>query len=255
MADGTPHVAEEQDADMFRLLVASVKDYSIFLLDPQGYIRTWNEGAQRTKGYQANEIIGKHFSIFYSPRDVRQGKPDYGLRVARDEGRCEEDGWRFRKDGTRFWANVVITALYDPAGKLVGFAKVTRDLSERKRADDERRQLLEFERMARIDAEAALERLQGIQEVTETALSYLTVEELLPALIEHISEILVIDSGAVLLSDDDDPDVLVTRAAIGSALEGTRGMRLPVGQGFAGKIASERRSQVVEDIASMYPPD
>ena len=134
----TPDGAEEQDSDMFRLLVASVKDYSIFLLDPNGYIRTWNEGAQRTKGYTSNEIVGKHFSVFYSPQDVRQGKPDYGLRVAVDEGRWEEEGWRFRKDGSRFWADVVITALYDTSGKLVGFAKVTRDLSERKRADDER---------------------------------------------------------------------------------------------------------------------
>jgi PAS domain S-box-containing protein len=240
---------------MFRLLVASVKDYSIFLLDPQGYIRTWNEGAQRTKGYTADEIIGKHFSIFYSPQEVRHGKPEYGLRVAVDEGRWEEEGWRFRKDGTRFWADVVITALVNSEGELVGFAKVTRDLTERKRTDDERRQLLELERAARSEAEAALERLYAIQQVTDTALAYPTLEELLPVLLERVSEILFIDTGAVLLLDEDDPQVLVTRAAMGSALEGMQDVRLPFGEGLAWQVASEREPRVIDDLGSMRLPD
>lgn len=251
----TPPGAEEQDSDMFRLLVASVKDYSIFLLDPNGYIRTWNEGAQRTKGYTAEEIIGKHFSIFYSPQDVRQGKPEYGLRVATDEGRWEEEGWRFRKDGSRFWADVLITALYDDQKGLVGFAKVTRDLSERKRADDERRQLLELERLARLEAEAALERLSAIQQVTETALAYLTLDDMLPALIESIGEILLTDVGAVVLLAEDDPTMLTIRATIGSALKGIEGQRLPVGEGFAGKIVSDREPRVIDDLVSLPKPD
>ena len=124
--------------DLFRLLVESVRDYAIFLLDPQGHIRSWNAGAQRIKGYAASEIIGKHFSIFYPASEIQGGKPDYELRVAIEEGRYEEEGWRIRKDGTRFWASVVITALRGADDTLVGFAKVTRDLTERKQAEEER---------------------------------------------------------------------------------------------------------------------
>ena len=102
---GTP----TQRDDLYRLLVQHVKDYAIFLLDPQGYVLTWNEGAQRIKGYQAHEILGQHFSRFYPPEEVRRGTPASGLRVAAQEGRWEHEGWRVRKDGTRFWADVVIT--------------------------------------------------------------------------------------------------------------------------------------------------
>jgi PAS domain S-box-containing protein len=123
---------------LFRLLVASVVDYAIFLLDPRGHVATWNAGAQRLKGYAANEIIGKHFSTFYPEADVRAGKCEHELEVALAEGRFEDEGWRIRKDGTRFWANVVITAVRDHAGKLIGFAKVTRDLTDRKQAEDQR---------------------------------------------------------------------------------------------------------------------
>jgi PAS domain S-box-containing protein len=122
-----------EDASLFRLLVTSVRDYGIFMLDPTGHIATWNEGAQRIKGYTAEEIVGRHFSTFYPPEDNAWGKPDKELVIAIAEGRFEEEGWRIRKDGTRFWANVVITALWDD-GELVGFAKVTRDLTERRAA-------------------------------------------------------------------------------------------------------------------------
>ncbi len=250
-----PGGSKKQSTDLFRLLVASVKDYSIFYLDPQGFIRSWNEGAQRTKGYTADEIIGKHFSIFYPPQEVRHGKPQYGLRVAAEEGRWEEEGWRLRKDGTRFWADVVITALYNAEGVLVGFGKVTRDLSERKRADDERRQLLELERLARIETEAALERLQAIQQVTETALAYLSLDELLPALLERISDILFVDAGAVLLRSDEQPELLVTRAAVGEALEHTLGRSIALGQGFVGQIASISQPRIIEDLATLSLAD
>ena len=119
----------------FRLLVQSVKDYAIIMLDPQGRVASWNEGAQSFKGYQAGEIIGKNFSIFYTPEDIQSGKPELELKVAADQGRFEDDGWRVRKDGSRFWANVVITALRDTDGNLRGFGKVTRDLTERKLAE------------------------------------------------------------------------------------------------------------------------
>ena len=122
-----------------RLLVESVQDYAIFVLDRTGHIRTWNPGAQRLKGYTADEIIGRHFSIFYSPEDVERGHPAWELRVAAAEGRYEEEGWRFRNDGTRFWASVLITALRAEDGVLVGYAKVTRDLTARKAAEEELR--------------------------------------------------------------------------------------------------------------------
>ena len=128
----------------FRLLVESVRDYAIFMLDPAGYIRSWNTGARHIKGYTAQEIIGRHFSIFYTQDALDRRHPWYELEVAEREGRFEEEGWRLRKDGSRFWANVVITAVRDEAGILVGFAKVTRDLTERQelRADQERLRLL-----------------------------------------------------------------------------------------------------------------
>ena len=124
--------------DSFHLLVSGVRDYAIFMLDPSGRIVTWNEGAERIKGYREDEVLGRHFSLFYSPADVAAGRPGAGLATARREGRFEDEGWRMRKDGSRFWANVVITALRDETGRLRGFGKVTRDITERKAAEERR---------------------------------------------------------------------------------------------------------------------
>jgi PAS domain S-box-containing protein len=129
----------EVGPELFRRLVSSVRDYAIFALDTTGHVITWNEGAQRIKGYAPNEIIGKHFSTFYPPERIAEGFPDYELRSAAAAGRFEDEGWRIRKDGSRFWASVIITALRDDAGKLIGFAKVTRDLTERRNAEEELR--------------------------------------------------------------------------------------------------------------------
>jgi PAS domain S-box-containing protein len=126
----------------FRLLVASVRDYAIFMLDPDGNILTWNDGAQRIKGYSAAEIIGQHFSKFYTPDAVARRHPQKELEIAKQKGRYEEEGPRVRKDGSIFWANVVITALYENT-KLIGFSKVTRDLTERKNAELAREKALE----------------------------------------------------------------------------------------------------------------
>ena len=133
--------------ERFRLLVEGVHDYAIFMLDPSGYIVSWNRGAQHNKGYEASEIIGKHFSVFYPPDLQARGWPDEELRLAVRDGRFEDEGWRVRKDGTRFWASVVITALNDSAGVHRGFAKVTRDLTERRRVralEDEGRRITNF---------------------------------------------------------------------------------------------------------------
>jgi PAS domain S-box-containing protein len=145
--------------ERFRLLVESVKDYAIFLLDPGGHVATWNAGAERIKGYRADEIIGRHFSTFYPPEDVASGKCEMELEVAARDGRFEDEGWRVRKDGTRMWANVVITALRDPGGGLVGYAKVTRDLTERRIAEQEM-QTLAAERAALVERS----RMQEFQE-------------------------------------------------------------------------------------------
>jgi PAS domain S-box-containing protein len=126
--------ALRQSDEKLRLLVLGVKDYAILMLDPEGRITTWNDGAERIKGYRAEEIIGEHFSKFYTPEDVAQEKPLQELKIATEHGRFEEEGWRVRKDGSLFWASVIITALHDPSGRLRGFGKVTRDITERQRA-------------------------------------------------------------------------------------------------------------------------
>jgi PAS domain S-box-containing protein len=126
--------------DVYRLLVEQVNDYAIFMLDTGGHVATWNPGAERLKGWKADEIIGRHFSAFYQRHEVEAGKCERELEVAAKVGRVEDEGWRVRKDGSLIWANVVITALRDESGTLRGFGKVTRDLSERRRADEELRQ-------------------------------------------------------------------------------------------------------------------
>ncbi|HZI64223.1 MAG TPA: PAS domain S-box protein, partial [Thermoanaerobaculia bacterium] len=131
--------ALRQSEERFRLLVESVKDYAIFMLTPQGHVASWNAGAERIKGYRADEIIGKHFSCFYPEEAVASGWPQTELELAVADGRFEDEGWRIRQDGSRFWANVVITAVVDREGRLKGFAKVTRDLTERRRAEAELR--------------------------------------------------------------------------------------------------------------------
>lgn len=147
--DLTERRAREQELrasqEQFRLLVQGVTDYAIYMLDPAGHIASWNSGAERIKGYAPEEILGTHFSRFYSAEDRAEGLPDRALETARRDGRYESEGWRIRKDGSRFWANAVVDAIYDDEGELVGFAKVTRDITER--------------RKAQIDLEAAQEEL------------------------------------------------------------------------------------------------
>jgi PAS domain S-box-containing protein len=138
------YLASLTEEGRYRLLVEAVTDYAIYLLDPSGMVTTWNPGAQRFKGYTANEIIGQHFSLFYSEGDKKIGLPARALEIAKREGKFEAEGWRVRKDGSRFWAYVIIDPIRDPAGTIVGFAKVTRDLTERKKAEEEIEKAREF---------------------------------------------------------------------------------------------------------------
>lgn len=142
--------ASKTPTNLYQHLVEQVKDYAIFMLDPQGHIITWNEGARRFKGYEPAEILGKHFSIFYPKEDLDNGKPAFELKMAIELGRYEDEGWRVRKDKTRFWANVVITPLHDEEGNLTGFAKVTRDLTARKLQEDQLQKLLDSEERFRL---------------------------------------------------------------------------------------------------------
>jgi len=161
------HEILRESEERFRLLVEGVKDYAVFMLDADGYITTWNLGAQRIKGYESEEIIGEHFSTFYTDEDVERGHPEEELRIAAADGSYEEEGIRVRKGGSHFWASVLITALRDEEGDLWGFAKVTGDITARKVAED-RERLLAREH-------AALERATNILESISDA--FLAVDE------------------------------------------------------------------------------
>jgi PAS domain S-box-containing protein len=154
----TPEPGTNDAVDLYRLLVESVRDYAIFVLDPDGRVSTWNVGAQNLKGYTKDEIVGKHFSQFYLPEAIASGWPERELELAAKEGRLADEGWRVRKDGTAFWASVIITALRAPDGRLAGFAKVTQDLTLRRESEeryqslnkDLRQKVLELDESKRI---------------------------------------------------------------------------------------------------------
>jgi formate hydrogenlyase transcriptional activator len=167
-----------QGEERFRLLV-EVTDYAIFMLDPAGTVMSWNEGARKVKGYTAEEIIGQHFSRFYPSEEIDRGKPDEELKTAATAGRYEEEGWRIRKDGSRFWANVVITALRDKSGALLGFTKVTRDITEGKRA-----------------------REAFLLEVTNALVSNLDVRQLLKAIAACLRQVKSFDHATLALYDN-----------------------------------------------------
>jgi PAS domain S-box-containing protein len=199
--------AEQQlreSEERFRLLVESSLDYAIFMLDPDGRVVSWNPGAQRIKGYAADDIIGQHFSIFYMPEAVATGWPAFELKEAARIGRFEDEGWRLRKDGTRFWANVVITAMRAPDGALLGFAKVTRDISERK-AQEERIRGLTRELQQRVDELAATNRELAQQSSENESFVYSVSHDLRSPLVnlQGFSQELELASGALrdLLAD------------------------------------------------------
>jgi PAS domain S-box-containing protein len=161
----------------FHQLVAGVSDYAIFLIDARGYVTSWNQGAERIKGYLAEEILGKHFSTFYPPESIQRGWPDEELRLARKEGRFEDEGWRVRKDGSRFWASVTITALRDENGTTEGFLKITRDLTARKQAEEQYARLVR-EQAAREAAESAEKRASFLAEASQVLSTSLDEEQI-----------------------------------------------------------------------------
>lgn len=199
--------------ERFRLLVQGVRDYAIFMLDPSGHVMSWNEGARFNKGYRASEIIGRHFSVFYPHEVAASGWPDTELRLAMENGRYEEEGWRVRKDGTRFWANVVITALFDASGRHRGFAKVTRDLTEKHRVrtlEDEGRRITSFVSMLAhelrnplapiANAVAVIGREQGLPAAVEMAHGIITRQvRQLTRLVDDLLDISRISAGKLQL--------------------------------------------------------
>jgi PAS domain S-box-containing protein len=231
----------------FRLLVEGVKDYAICRLDPKGYIVSWNEGAQRIKGYRPEEIIGQHCSRFYTPEDIALGKPEQNLAIAAD-GRLEDEGWRIRKDGSRLWANVVITSLRDDSGYLKGFAEITRDITEQKQVEEEHKQLLVREQATRAVAEAATDMVQRLQAITDVAIAPLSLDELLHELLSRIVEVLEGDTGAILMVDEDNK-TLVVQAAKGIEENARQQIRIPIGQGFSGRVALEQQPMIIEQDA------
>jgi PAS domain S-box-containing protein len=173
-ADKPGSAALANSEERLRLLVESIKDYAILMLDPQGLVTSWNKGAERIKGYRSDEIVGRHFSQFYPQEDVARGKPQHELAIAASEGRFEEEGWRVRKDGTRFWAEVVITPIYDDLGKPSSFGQVTRDVSVRKTAE---RHLAQMEGRYRGLLEAAPDAMVVVNQGGEIVLLNLQAEK------------------------------------------------------------------------------
>jgi PAS domain S-box-containing protein len=237
-----------QSEERFRVLVESVRDYAIFMLDPAGRIATWNAGAERIKGYRAAEIMGEHFSKFYPPEDIAAGKCEMELAVATREGRFEDEGWRLRKDGSPFWANVVITALRNHAGELIGFAKVTRDLTERVKAEQARLHV----------GQVARQRVSILSELAERLVSAASVEEVGQAVIAEAMTFAGADTCTLHLLDEQAQvlELIAERGCNPQLVDGIR--RLSAESGNRAYEVGVGRSdgmwvETAEDYASQLP--
>jgi PAS domain S-box-containing protein len=208
----------------FRLVVEGVRDYAIFMLDPGGHVRTWSPGAARLMGYEAEEILGRHFSTFYPRADADAGKPARELAEAAEVGRYEEEGWRVRKDGSRFWANVVATAIRDQAGKLLGFAKITRDVTERKRQDD---------------------RLQAVVEVAQATLEGRAEAELLGLIVRRARALTESALGALEVVDGGERTVTVA-AADGAWAGPVAGRQVPLAGSATEQVLASGSSALLD---------
>ncbi len=211
--------------EQFRLLVEGAQDYAIFMLDPEGKVATWNPGAERIKGYRAEEIVGQHFSRFYLQEDVERGKPERILEIARRQGRYEAEGWRLRKDGSRFWANVIITALHDKGGKPIGFSKVTRDFTDRKKAEE------------------AL-----VLQLSRAMLSDLDIRKMLGAIAAGIQQIAPNDYAAIALYDDEIDRLRVHELSPHPSSKYQGETLLPIEETPSGEAFRQRRPLFWKDI-------
>ena len=210
------NLAHGSDADLVAAIVETVDDYAIFMLDAAGVVVTWNAGVRRIKGYAADEIVGRQYSVFFTDEDTRAGKPRELLERAEADGRVSEEGWRVRKDGSRFWANVVITALYDPDGQVRGYLKVTRDDTDRREAEQLARELERFqdrEVLGRELSTAVINRIfsaglmvEGLRGLSSDPVVHQRVD----ALVEEL-DAAINDLRSVLFSQDHTPSATTAR--------------------------------------------
>jgi PAS domain S-box-containing protein len=214
--------------ERFRLVVEGVRDYAIFMLDPDGVVNTWSPGAVRLEGYEADEIIGRHLSVFYPGPDVDAGKPARELMTAAQAGRYEDEGWRVRKDGSRFWANIVVTAIRDQAGSLLGFSKIVRDITERKRQDD---------------------RLRAVLEVAQATLEGRGEDELRRLIAQRARELAESALGMVVLLDPEE-ETLIIAAANGPRADAIMGSRAPLAGSVTEQVLATGRSLVMDGAAT-----
>lgn len=221
--------ALRQSEERFRLLVEGAQDYAIFMLDLEGRIATWNSGAERIKGYHSEEILGQHFSRFYTKEDIGRGKPEFELNVVKAEGRYEDEGWRVRKDGSLFWADVIITALHDKHGKLIGFSKVIRDFTDRKRAE-----------------ESLLVELSG------AVLSRLDIQQMFSAIATSIQHLVPHDYAAISLYKND-TNQLHQRVLYSPDKEATvQDIMLPVESTPDGQVFTAQQPLIVSEIKRAF---
>ena len=265
--------SQRGELEQFDRLVEVVQDYAIFMLDPEGLVTSWNLGAERIKGYRAEEVIGHHFSRFYTPEEIARGWPREELRRAEEGGRFEDEGWRVCKDGSRFWANVVITVIRDEAGRVLGFWKITRDLTERKLAEEElRRANADLERrIGERTAELTLANAVLLEEVAErrrgeaSILEQRTLAEFgleiglvltesatLGEMLDRIARVTVLrldGAFARIWTANEAGDMLELRASAGlyTHIDGAH-FRVPVGRFKIGKIALERRPHMTNEV-------
>jgi formate hydrogenlyase transcriptional activator len=217
-------MARQKDLQL-RTLVDGVRDYAIYLLDKEGYITTWNPGAQRIKHYTADEIIGKHFSRFFTQEDIERKRPQELMRLAAQRGRIEEEGWRVRKDGTRFWANIVLTAIRDTTGELTGFAKVTRDFTDRKRAEE-----------------------AVMLQLSQALLSSMDVRKLLGAISATLREVVPLDEATLGLYDEKSGSLMVQFLGVDEKNPQRADLRVPLHGSPAGQAFLTREPVVLPRI-------
>ena len=220
-------LAAQLAAQQIRSIVEGIRDYAIYLLDPQGHVVTWNPGAERIKGYSEDEILGLHFSRFFVQSDQERGRPAELLRLAAERGRIEEEAWRVRKDGSRFWANVVLTALRDETGSLSGFAKITRDFTDRKRADE-----------------------AVMLQLSSALLANMDVNKLLEAISASIGEVIPHDAATLAIPNQDAGTFTVQFLGQDENRQRRGIVRLPIEGSPAGKAYQSREPVVVDIIAA-----